>query len=144
MTRTARRRLARWTIALGTVAVTAGAASAAPHELQSLGSLVGAGEVEVFLDAARLRAEGVAVIRIVNRSDRAIAGAVPACQTVFTTEDAGDSPLRPAESGPFIVPARGEVRLVRPFRAVEPGKRAPGSRSYALDADALSEPGCRD
>jgi len=119
-------------------------AHATPIELQSLGSLAGAGDLEVSLDPARFRVEGVAVIRIVNKQDWAITGTVPACRTVFISSDVADSALRPAESGPFIVPARAEVRLIRPFRLVDPGKRAPGSRAYALDAEALSETGCRD
>ena len=133
----------RLLVALGVLAG-AGRAGATPSEPSTLGYLADDGALEVTLDVARFAAERVAVIRIVNKRAWVVQGQVPACLTIFTTGDPGDSPVRPAESGAFIVPARSEVRLIRPFRLVDPSKRPPGRGVYRLNDDALPEPGCRD
>jgi hypothetical protein len=130
--------------ALGLALVGPRPLGATPMEPSSLSSLAEAGEIEVSLDPARFRAERVAVIRVVNKQDLAVTGLVPACLTIFTSADPADSPLRPAESGPFLVPPRSEIRLIRPFRLVDPTRRAPGQGPYKLDGEATSERGCQD
>jgi hypothetical protein len=119
-------------------------AAADPSGLPSLGVLAEIGDVEVALDAARFAEERVAVIRITNKRAWPLRGWVGACATVFATRDPRDSPLRPAESGPFIVPGQGRIQLARPFRLVDPAKRPPGRGAYALDEEAGVEPGCKD
>ena len=113
----------------------------------SLATLVELGVVEVTLDLTRFDAERVGAIRITNRGVATVTGWVPACTTVFATGDPADSPVRPAESGPFAVRPNGTATLVRLFRVIDGARRAPPGAVYRLDLAGMPgapESGCRN
>ena len=134
-------------LALAASMVLAPAPARAGADALSLATLVELGAVEVALDLARFSTERVGAIRITNRGAAPVTGWVPACTTVFTTGDPADSPVRPAESGPFTVRSNGTATLVRLFRVIDGGRRAPAGGVYRLDLDGMSgapESGCRN
>ena len=111
----------------------------------SLDTLESFGDLTVALDTARFARERVATIRVTNNRRAAIEGNIPACRTIFVPADAAFSRLRPSESGPFFVGPDETVRITRPFRMIDAGKRGPANNTaYKLDEDASAEPGCKD
>jgi hypothetical protein len=120
-------------------------APAGPGDRISLVSLADWDHVTVTLDLSRFAAERVGIIRIVSVSDFRIEGRVPACSTIFVPADAALPRLRPAESGNFVVGPKQTVTLVRPFRAVDEGKRAPAAGAAYTLVDRLDPvPNCKD
>jgi hypothetical protein len=118
---------------------------AGPGDRVSLVSLADWDHITVTLDLSRFAAERVGIIRIVSVSDFRIEGRVPACATIFVPTDAALPRLRPAESGDFVVGPKQTVTLVRPFRAVDEGKRAPTTgAAYALVDRLDPVPDCKD
>ena len=113
-------------------------------DVLSLATLVELGVVEVALDLSRFGADRTGAIRITNREATPVTGWVPTCTTVFATGDPADSPVRPAESGPFTVRPNGTATLVRLFRVVDGTRRTPGGGAYRLDVDGAPERGCRN
>ena len=111
----------------------------------SLDTLESLGDLTVALDTARFARERVATIRVTNNRRGAIEGNIPACRTIFVPADAAFSRLRPSESGPFFVGPDETVRITRPFRMIEAGKRPPANNTaYKLDEEASAEAGCKD
>jgi hypothetical protein len=118
-------------------------ALAAPGIGADLGFLVDHDVVQVSVDTARFAGDRVAAIRITNRQPFVVRGFIGACRTIFTASPA-HSPIRPAESGPFVVGPKETVTIVRLFALVDRSKQAPGSAPYRWDDEAEAEPGCRD
>jgi hypothetical protein len=111
----------------------------------SLDTLESFGDLTVALDTARFARERVATMRLTNNRRAAIEGNIPACRTIFVPADTAFSRLRPSESGPFFVGPDETVRITRPFRMIDAGKRPPGNNTaYKLDEDASAEAGCKD
>ena len=94
--------------------------------------------MDVTLDARRFRQEQIATIRIVNLLEIPVSGDIPGCQTVFEPDDARLAALAPAESGPFVVGPSQTIQVTRPFRALDPSKRAPEGSAYSLSATPFS------
>jgi hypothetical protein len=117
---------------------------AAQSDRVSLSTLEMAGYVDVSLDTSRFKAEKVATIKITNRYPFRIEGRIPACSTVFASQDRRVSPLRPGEPGAFVVGPNGTVLITRPFRLVDPGKTPPDGATYALSDSIEAEPDCKE
>jgi hypothetical protein len=94
--------------------------------------------VDVTLDAGRFGQEQVATIRIANKLEVAVTGDIPVCTTVFEPSDPRHVLLVPAEGGPFVVGPSRTIHLTRPFRALDPSKRAPDGAAYHLSSDPFS------
>jgi len=118
---------------------------AKPAQSYSLGTRAAAKDVQVTLDTKRFKDEGVATMRITNRLPVTIRGVVPACDTTFESKDARYSPIRPKESGRFVVGPKQTVEITRPFLVMDPKKLPPdGSATYVLNDDLAVYPGCRN
>ncbi len=131
--------------ALGIVTAAAGLwVEVAKAERLSLATLEVASAVTVSLDASRFKQERVATIKIENKAGFAIEGTIPACSTIFQPKDGRFSPLRPGESGNFLVGANKTVLLTRPFRQIDPKKQPPDGTTYILNDALYPEPGCKD
>lgn len=140
-----RRTAAALSLAAALLLQAAGPAPAGPADRISLVSLADWDYVTVTLDLSRFAAERVGIIRIVNVYDFPIRGRIPACSTLFLPADAALPRLRPAESGDFIVGAKGTVTLTRVFRIVDAGKRAPAAGAAYTLTDLLDPvPDCAD
>jgi hypothetical protein len=132
-----------WAAAV-TIAALGGLPGTATPDRLSLATLEIAGTVTVSLDASRFKQERVATIKIENKSGFAVEGTIPACSTIFAPKDGRFSPLRPGESGNFLVGANRTVLLTRPFRQIDPKKQPPDGTTYVLNDALYPEPGCKD
>ena len=134
-----------WLLAGAGVALLAAPLEAKPALTYTLGTRAAAKDVQVTLDTTRFKDEGVATIRVTNRLGIAITGDVPACDTTFEPKDSRYSPIRPKESGRFVVGPKQTIELTRPFRVMNPNKLPPAAGvAYVLNDDLPVDPGCRN
>jgi len=131
--------------ALAAVLLVGGLEAAPPAPvLLGLGTLRGVKYVEVTLDTTRFAKDRTATIRIVNKAGFSVRGEIRACETIFDRKDPRFSPIRPVESGPFLVRPGQTVTITRPFQLVDPKLGPPDGGAYVLNDDLDAEPGCKD